>query len=93
MGKGFAALLVSLVEPILGRILAALGIGIISYTGFSIVLNQLESAIQNNLNGVGSDVAAILGLAGMGQALGIIFGGFTARIALQAISKLGVLKK
>lgn len=83
MGKGFAALLVAAAEPILTRILLALGIGIISYTGFSVVLDQLRSSVSSTLTG----------LAGFGHMLGIIFGGFTARIALQSIRKLGMLKK
>lgn len=93
MGKGLAALLVGLAEPILSRILLALGIGIISYTGFTLVLGQLRSAVTNALGGVTGDVLAVLGLAGFGQIIGIIFGGFTARIALQSIKKLGMLKK
>lgn len=76
-----AALLPSLVA----RVLAALGMGVVTFTGFTLAWVSLKTIIVNNFKGMPSDLVNLAGLAGAGEGLGIILGAITARVAFLAI--------
>lgn len=66
------------------RVLLALGITIGSFAGFDVLVNQSISYIQGVYSGIAADTLQILNLAGFGQALGIMLGGFVSRAAIKA---------
>lgn len=86
-----AALLMALASPIAKQVLLSLGLGIITFAGMSTALNAITTLIQTNLSGMSAAVAALMGLAGAGQALGIIAGAVAYRIGLQVTKRIGVL--
>lgn len=86
-----AAVLMSLASPIAKQVLLSLGLGVITYAGMSTALNAITTLIQSNLSGMPSAVAALMGLAGAGHALGIIAGAVAYRIGLQVTKRIGVL--
>lgn len=88
-----AAFLLSMMRPLAAKVLVSLGFGIISYTGFVAVLNQLTQAVQGQFDSMPQYAAAILGMAGLGHAAGILIGAFAARIALLTTKRLGMLTK
>lgn len=67
MFNSLAGLLVSLTSPILIRVLAKLGMGIISYAGFEYLLTKLQEMLKSYLNGMIADILAILGVGGVRQ--------------------------
>ncbi|BAK77090.1 phage-related protein of unknown function [Pseudogulbenkiania sp. NH8B] len=87
----FAALLFALVRPMARQVLVSLGLGVITYAGMSTALGAINSLIQTNLNGMMPAVAALLGMAGAGQALGILSGAVAYRIGLMVTKRIGVL--
>jgi flagellar biosynthesis/type III secretory pathway ATPase len=74
--------LMALVEPMLGRILTALGLSVVSIQGMDVALGQLRQMMLTNLMGVGVDVLNVFLLAGGGQALGILMGAVSTRLFL-----------
>ena len=50
---------------------------------------------MNSVNGIPSDVFNLLMMAGLGQAIGIIFGAFAFKAAMASASKLqaGIMNK
>lgn len=86
-----ASLLMALASPIAKQVLLSLGLGVITYAGMSAALGAINTLIQSNLNGMMPAVAALLGLAGAGQALGIISGAVAYRIGLAVTKRIGVL--
>lgn len=78
----FLAALMSLAGPLVLRALVVLGIGTITFTGVAASLQGLIDLAVQNWAGVGSDVLALSGLAGIPQALGIICGAMTARVGM-----------
>ena len=72
-----AAFLVAMVGPLLARIIASLGISLITLTGATIALSTLKSTITSNIGAVPSDVMGIAGLMGIWQAIGIVLGAMT----------------
>lgn len=87
----FGSFLVSLAGPAVRRMLASVGVGVVSYAAVSTVLNTAISKAQAAYSGLSSDVASLLSLAGVPDALGIVCGALVARASLLAIKRLGVL--
>lgn len=87
----FAAFLLGLVTPLVRKALVALGLGVVSYAGLTIVANQVRDAVIANYGAVSGSVLDLLNLLGAGQALGIILGGIIAKAAFAAISRIGVM--
>lgn len=87
----FGAFLLSLAGPIARKVLASLGLGIVSYAGLTLVANQVRDAVVNSYGQISGSVLDILNLLGAGQAIGIVLGGIIARAAFAAISRIGVM--
>ena len=75
------------------RVLIGLGIGVIAYGSVIILLNQLFIQAQGYYNNVSVFALQILGLAGFGEALGILMASILARAAFVFLPKLGVIPK
>lgn len=73
------------------RAVSSLGLGVISYIGFSAIASQVESAAMNAINSLSAVTYQILALAGVIDALGIWFGAITAAVAFMSFKRLGVL--
>lgn len=84
---GFAQLLLAMVQPILARIMVTLGLSIASFVGMDLLMNQVISATQNAWGGLPSGILQLAGLAGIGQALGIIMGAVLTRVLIWQLSR------
>ena len=87
----FLPALAAAAGPIAKHVLAALGIGLISYAALTALVDAVISHVQSNYSNIPSAVAQLLDLAGFGTALGIILGGIAARAAFGAIARFGKL--
>lgn len=81
-------LLVAVTAPVVTRVLATLGIGIVSYTGFTALLAQANTQIQNSFNGLPADISGLLFLSGVPQAMALILSALAARVAMSQLSKI-----
>lgn len=86
-----ATLLLDLTAPIVIRILTTLGLGIVSFTGFSSVLSLVKTQMQTSFNGLPADVAQLLFLSGLPQGMAIILSALAARITLMQLKKIQLL--
>jgi len=82
-------LLIGLIDLAPGRILAALGMGFISFGAITVVLNQLISHFTSAWGGLGGASLQIASLAGFPVAMGVVIGALITRASLSAIPKLG----
>jgi len=78
--------LASLLPSFVGRVLAALGMGVVSFTGWSIVWGQVRDWIVNSFTGLPSAIAQLAGLAGVDVGLGIILGAITTRVMYVSVA-------
>lgn len=79
--------LLSLVQPILGRILAALGFSVITITGFQIAIDTLKNQLIGSVNQLPADMLNIALLAGVGEGLGMITAAIAVRVLLWQIQQ------
>lgn len=89
----FSAVLTALAAPLAKKVLTALGMGIVSYAAITAALAAVTSAITTAYGAITGDIAAILSLAGFGQAMGIILGAMAARLTYAQLNQLQVLTK
>lgn len=74
------AWLLAMVQPLVGRILLALGMSVVSVTGFTVALNQMIDYFQASVNALPADILNLFLLAGGGTGAGIMLGALTTRV-------------
>jgi hypothetical protein len=92
--RGFGAWLLTMVQPILGKILVALGFQVVTITGVTVAIDQVKGLWLQHMHAVPQAGLQIATLAGIDVCMGMIFGAITFRITLwqiqQSIRVLGV---
>lgn len=73
------------------KILTYLGMGIISITGLTKIVNGVIDNLTAFYDGMPSHVLAIANMLGVGTAIGIVAGAILARAVYAAMPKLGIL--
>ena len=76
---GFLAILPS----IIGRILAAVGISAITYTGFSLALDTFKADIFSALGATSPIILQFMGVLNVGTAINILFSAIAGRAAFE----------
>jgi len=73
------------------NVLSSLGIGVISYAGIKTVFDELVALAQAQFANIATDALAVVQLAGVGEAIGIIVGAITFKLTMTTMSSLGIL--
>jgi hypothetical protein len=89
----WSAWLVDMVGPLAARILVALGINVVFFTGLTVAVESITSNVQSNLSGLPLGMLQLAGLFGIWEALGITLGGFSFILAYRAVSSSFTLAK
>lgn len=77
--------LASLLPSLAARVLASLGFGLVTVAGISVALDAVKDLIVSNLQGAPASIVGLLSMAGIGQAFGILFGGFAFVLAYHTL--------
>ena len=78
--------LLSLVQPIIGRILTALGFSVVTIVGFDVAITAAKTQVVGKINSLPADLLNVFLLGGGGIGLGIITGAIATRLLLWQIS-------
>jgi len=81
--------LAAAVWPLAKKVLAALGIGWLTFEGLSLIGNQVTGAVISSYGQIGGTTLQILSLAGITDSVGILVSAITAKVALVAVGRLG----
>jgi uncharacterized protein YhhL (DUF1145 family) len=87
----WASLFMGLTGPIVARILLTLGMGIVSFVGFTAVINLTFNTLQNSFNSVPAAAGQLIFLAGIPQAIAILLSALAARVTLMQMKKIQIL--
>lgn len=71
------------------KALVALGLGTLTYVGLDVAFNAAKAQVISSFGATSADSLALINLAGVGQAIGIILGALSARVGLAALSRIG----
>ncbi|WP_092952961.1 DUF2523 domain-containing protein [Paracidovorax konjaci] len=76
----------SLVQPLIGRILTAIGFSVVTITGFDVAITAAKNQLITSVNSLPGDVLSIFLLGGGGIGLGMITAAIATRLLLWQIS-------
>ena len=79
--------LLSLLQPAIYRILVSLGISIVTYSGFDVMFQTMQSQLTSGVGGLPSNILALFLLGGGGQGLSIIVGACLTRLTIMQLQK------
>lgn len=88
-----AAFLVAMVGPILTRILASLGVSLITLVGLVAAVSALKAGVMSNIGQLPAATVQLAGLYGIWTALGMVFGAITFVITWRSTKGFMALAK
>lgn len=77
--------LISIIGSAVPRVLVALGISVVTYSGLSVTLGYVKTQALSALEGLPADMVALLAYMGVGQFLNIITSALLARMVLDGL--------
>lgn len=80
-----ATFIMSLVQPLMARILTALGFSVVSIVGVTESIGAIKNQLVSSVNAMPVDVLNVFLLGGGGIGLGMILGAIAFRLALWQI--------
>jgi hypothetical protein len=78
----FGTFLLALVEPILAKLLIALGFSVVSIVGVDAALSTVKGLVTSNLNAVPANIIGFAMYMWLGKGLGIVFGACATKLML-----------
>ncbi|PSJ79893.1 DUF2523 family protein [Neisseria iguanae] len=84
----WGTLITSVLMTVAGRIVTALGLSFISYTGLNAVQSYLLNAVTTQIGSIPADALNLAYIAGIGVCLNWLFGTFAFIASLKSMSKL-----
>lgn len=83
--------LMGMAGPLVKKVMAALGIGVISYAAVVTAFQAAQSSLLSSYGSISYDVVWMAERAGLNTAMGIILGAMAAKLSLTAFSRFGKL--
>lgn len=76
-------LLLNIASSLVGRVLLALGLSFVTYTGFDTGITWLLNSIKTNLSALPADVLSFLAWLWVDKAIGVVFSAYAACMAVK----------
>lgn len=83
--------LATITASIVGRVVLALGIGFVTYTGISAGIDAIQAQVISSVSGLTGDSLALVGYLWIDKAISVIFSAVSVSIAMRGIG--GSVKK
>lgn len=92
--NGLGTFLAAIAGPVVKRALQALGFGLVSYAAMKVALDAALNAAKSAWAGLAGfpEALSLIQMAGVNTAASIIAGALVARLALQSLKKLELVK-
>lgn len=78
----FSWIMMSIV-PIAGRLLAAFGVGIVTFTGLQVGFGQLEGYIQGVFSGLDATIVSMIAMTRIDDAVSMVLSAMSAKLVLK----------
>ncbi len=78
--------LINIAGSLVGRVMIALGISVITYTGLSVSLDFLKAEAVASFGGLPAQAIALLSFMKVGSCISIIFSAMLARVVQQGLT-------
>lgn len=84
--------LLSICSTMVGRVLLALGIGYVTFSGFDLTVAWLLTSIKNSFAGMPSEVVSFLAYLWVDKAIGMIFSAYSAAMLVKLAGNASITK-
>lgn len=88
-----AGLLMELARSLFGKIILSLGVASVSYTGISLVVDQLSVLAFSQLSGIGGVAGAFVQMLHMQSALSMILSAVVVKFTLLGVGPNGAISR
>lgn len=83
IGAGIWAVFLTIIVPLVIRVLLALGFGFVAITGMEALTETGKTFVMTHYQGIPASALSLADLAGGTDALNIVFGAYAAQIAIK----------
>jgi len=83
-----AMLFVTIATPIVKMVIRALGVGVVTYYGINVILQQVTDYIVSSMGNLSAALQMIMGLAKIDVAINIYLAAVTTRLVLAGMDKV-----
>jgi hypothetical protein len=90
MGEGLSKWLYDLSWPIVSRVMAALGLGTLTYTGVDAAITGVLDSAKSAFAGMAGDVVTLLSMCGFFDAMAITSGGIISGLAWMVLKRFAL---
>lgn len=84
--------LLTICNSVVGRVLIALGLSYVTYTGFDTGITWILNAIKANVGAMPTDIINFLAYMWVDKAIGLLFSAYTATMALKVAGSSSITK-
>lgn len=88
--EGIADWLARITWPLVSRVLAALGVGTVTYTGATTALSSAIANVKAGFLGMTGDILQLMTMAGFFDAMAIMSGGITSALAWMVMKRFAL---
>jgi hypothetical protein len=78
--------LINIAGSLVGRVLIALGVGFITYSGFSGTIDFVKAQAINSLQGLPAELIGIIAYMGVGQCISIISSAIVVKMTIAGLT-------
>jgi hypothetical protein len=82
----FFGVLAKLIGPLAMRVLLACGVSFVTYKGAGTSVDWILNSIRSSTGGMPAQAAGLLGFLWVDKAISMMFGAFTASLAVKAVN-------
>lgn len=86
VAAGVWAFIVTIIVPLLVKLLVALGVGFITYTGIDIAAGNVQTFIENQFSGVPGYMLQLIGILQLDTAISMVIAAYAASFSVRAVS-------
>lgn len=79
-------MLINLVGTLVGRVMVALGLSVVTYTGINAALDAIKSQAISSFNSLPADTIAIISMMRVGECISIVSSAIAARLILNGLT-------
>lgn len=90
MGEGLAGWLAAIAWPLVTRVMVAMGVGVVTYQGADVVLDNALSAAKVAVGGIIPAVAQVLALGGVFDYMAITSGSLVGGLAWMTMKRFAI---
>lgn len=78
--------LINIVGTLVGRVLVALGLSVVTYTGMDVALDWLKGMAIDYMDGFPTQMLGMLSLLKVGTCISLVFSAMAARMLVQGLT-------